>query len=75
MDNENKIIVDASGLSCPQPVMLTKKALDGLSAGHVEVLVDTATSRNNVTRFAENKGWQVSSQEREDGGFKVILNK
>ena len=75
MDNENKIIVDASGLSCPQPVMETRKALAGLSSGHVEVLVDTATSRNNVTRFAENQGWQVSSQEREDGGFKVILNK
>ena len=68
------ITVNASGLSCPQPVMLTKKVLTGLEAGRVEVLVDTATSRNNVSRFGSNKGWRVSSEERE-GGYKVILEK
>ena len=70
----NIITVNASGLSCPQPVMLTKKALSGLESGRVEVLVDTATSRNNVSRFGESKGWKVSSEERE-GGYKVILEK
>lgn len=71
----NEIItVNASGLSCPQPVLMTKKALAGLDTGRVEVLVDTATSRNNVSRFGENKGWRVSSEER-DGGYKVILEK
>ncbi len=68
------ITVNASGLSCPQPVMLTKKALANLSSGRVEVLVDTATSRNNVSRYASNKGWKVSTEER-DGGYKVILEK
>lgn len=66
--------VNARGLSCPQPVMLTKKALTGLDSGRVEILVDTATSRNNVSRFAENKGWRVECEEF-DGGFKVILEK
>lgn len=69
------ITVNASGLSCPQPVMLTKKALSGLEAGRVEVLVDTATSRNNVSRFAENKGWKVDVEERDGGGYKLILTK
>lgn len=68
------ITVNASGLSCPQPVMMTKKALSGIDLGRVEVLVDTATSRNNVSRFAENKGWKVSTEERE-GGYRVILEK
>ena len=68
------ITVNASGLSCPQPVMITKKALADLTSGRVEVLVDTATSRNNVSRFAQNKGWRVSTEER-DGGYKVILEK
>ena len=68
------ITVNASGLSCPQPVLMTKKALSGLESGRVEVLVDTATSRNNVSRFGENKGWRVSTQERE-GGYTVILEK
>jgi len=68
------ITVNASGLSCPQPVLMTKKAISDLEAGHVEVLVDTATSRNNVSRFAANKGWKVSTEQR-DGGYKVILEK
>lgn len=69
------ITVNASGLSCPQPVLMTKKALSGLTSGKVEVLVDTATSRNNVSRFAENKGWNVEVEELENGGYKVILEK
>lgn len=69
------ITVNASGLSCPQPVLLTKKALAGLNSGRVEVLVDTATSRNNVSRFANNKGWNVNVEEREEGGYKLILEK
>ena len=57
-----RITVNASGLSCPQPVMETKKALAGLKSGRVEVLVDTATSRDNVARFAENKGWRATKE-------------
>ena len=68
------ITVNASGLSCPQPVLMTKKALANLESGRVEILVNTATSRNNVSRFASNKGWKVTTEER-DGGYKVILEK
>ena len=68
------IVVNAKGLSCPQPVLETKKALSKIDSGRVEVLVDTATSRNNVSRFGENKGWKVSNEEVE-GGYKVILEK
>lgn len=76
INNETgKIVVDARGLSCPEPVIRTKKALDGLSGGHVEVLVGTATSRNNVTRYAENKGWRVTSRDNGDDGYKLILEK
>jgi len=53
---------------------MTKKALENLESGRVEVLVDTATSRNNVSRFAGNKGWKATSEER-SGGYKVILEK
>ena len=48
--------VDARGLSCPQPVIETKRALDRMSSGTVEILVDTVTSRENVIRFASNAG-------------------
>ena len=68
------VTLDASGLSCPQPVMETKKVLDKLQSGKVEVLVDTATSRDNVARFAENKGWKAVKEEREKG-YAVRLEK
>ncbi|MDR1049465.1 MAG: sulfurtransferase TusA family protein [Synergistaceae bacterium] len=68
------VTVNAAGLSCPQPVMETKKVLDKTPSGKVEVLVDTATSRDNVARFAENKGWKVNKEERA-GGYRVLLEK
>lgn len=66
--------VDARGLSCPQPVIETKKTLDNLAKGRVEVLVDTVTSRENVLRFGRNAGWKGSFEEA-DSSFKVILEK
>ncbi len=54
--------VDARGLSCPQPVILSKQAIN---AGKfpIEVLVDTVTSRENVRRMAEKAGCKVRIQE------------
>jgi TusA-related sulfurtransferase len=51
--------VDARGLSCPQPVILAKKAI---IAGDfpLEVLVDSVTSRENVRRMAEKNGCIVT---------------
>lgn len=54
-------LIDARGLSCPQPVILTKKMLDHSPApSRCEVLVDNKTAMENVTRFAENAGYTVS---------------
>ncbi len=57
--------VDARGLSCPQPVMLTKKALEEQN-GHAVVLVDDPMVLENVRRFAERKGLPVSVEEKGD---------
>ena len=67
-------VVDARGLSCPQPVMETRKALEKHSGGPVEVLVDTVTSRENVARFGESHGWKVAKEETDDG-FKVTFTR
>ena len=54
--------VDARGLSCPQPVILARNAIQ---AGdfQVEVLVETVTSRENVKRAAEKLGCTVQVEE------------
>ena len=66
--------IDARGLSCPQPVVLVKKAIDRLGKGEIEVWVDTVTSRENVSRLARNTGFQVTFQEK-DGDFLLKLVK
>ncbi len=67
--------VDARGLSCPEPVLLTRNALTDLPKGdELEVLVETVTSRENVRRMAESKGFDVRAEETDDG-FRLLITK
>lgn len=52
------IQVDARGLSCPQPVLLTKKAMEQSSDSY-SVIVDNETAMQNVQRFMTSKGYSV----------------
>jgi tRNA 2-thiouridine synthesizing protein A len=63
--------VDARGLSCPQPVILARNAIQ---AGQfpIEVLVETVTSRENVRRAAEKLGCTVQVEDLGDE-FKLTL--
>jgi TusA-related sulfurtransferase len=65
--------VDARGLSCPQPVILARNAIQ---AGQfpIEVLVETVTSRENVRRAAEKLGCTVQVEARREE-FKLTLTK
>jgi len=63
--------VDARGLLCPEPVLLTKKVIDQLPGGSIEVMVDNPAAKENVTRLCENKGWNVIVKQR---GLDYILN-
>ncbi len=51
----DKMTVDARGLSCPQPVLLTMQALKK-DAPCYEILVDNQTALGNVCRFVKNAG-------------------
>jgi selenium metabolism protein YedF len=57
--------VDARGLACPQPVILTRAALTDADA--VLAIVDNETACQNVTRMAEKVGWTVQAETRADG--------
>jgi selenium metabolism protein YedF len=66
--------LDCRGMSCPQPVLETKKALEKSGPEEVLVLVDNPGSRENVRRFAESQGYRVDIAE-EKGGFSLRLQK
>lgn len=67
--------VDARGLSCPRPAMMTREAILRRGSGTIQVLVDTASSRDNCARMAESNGWSVETEPSEEGGFRLVLRK
>jgi len=56
-------VIDCRGLACPQPVVTTKQALDQLQGGELMVIVNNASSCNNVERFARSQGCSVDIKE------------
>jgi tRNA 2-thiouridine synthesizing protein A len=64
-------IVDARGQACPQPVILTRRALD--EADELLVIVDNDTAEMNVSRMAENDSCRVEVEHRDDGAYLHIV--
>lgn len=63
--------VDARGLSCPEPVMLTEEALkSGKDA--VRVLVTEPHQRMNIEKCAKDHGRKYTCEETADG-FAVVI--
>jgi selenium metabolism protein YedF len=51
--------IDATGLSCPAPVLETKAAVESLRPTHIEVLVDNEPAHQNVARFLGSQGYRT----------------
>ncbi len=54
--------IDTRGMSCPQPVLMTKKALDKHPEG-VAIIVDNNTAKRNVERFLKSSGYTTKITE------------
>ena len=65
--------VDARGLSCPIPVVETKKALKAHPEG-VCVLVDAKVCVENVSRFATAMGYNAKATEA-NGEWKIEISR
>lgn len=68
-------IVDARGLSCPQPVLMTLEEMKRSGKGEIQILVDTDTSKENVTRAAASKGWAVQDVKEEGEAYRISIRK
>lgn len=67
-------IIDCKGLACPKPVILTKKELEAMTEGELEVIVDNVAARENVSRFAKSQGFDYHVTEKE-GLFHINIKK
>jgi selenium metabolism protein YedF len=65
--------IDCRKLSCPQPVVNTKKALEAGRNEPLQVLVDSVVSRDNVRRFAQSQGHQVEIADRGEGVYQLNI--
>ena len=64
-------IVDARGLSCPEPLMLTAEALKN-SDESVKILVTEPHQKMNVEKYAQDHGRKAVSTESGDG-FEIVI--
>jgi len=67
--------VDAGGLSCPQPVLMTLDKIKEIQKGEIIVKVDTDTSKENVSRAAESQGWEVADIQKDGEGYQLTIKK
>lgn len=68
-------IIDARGLSCPQPVLMTLEEIKAGEEQILEVLVDTSTSVENVTRAAKTHQWRIREIVDEGGEYRIVMEK
>lgn len=64
--------IDCRTMACPAPVITVKKALE--EQGELQVLLDDGAPRENVARFARNRGYMVNEQQEPGGGWLLAIS-
>ena len=67
--------IDARGLSCPQPVLMTLDEIKTGKSDEIVVMVDNDASKENVSRAAVSRGWVVKEIDEKDGVFSLKIRK
>ncbi|MCX5779399.1 MAG: sulfurtransferase-like selenium metabolism protein YedF [Firmicutes bacterium] len=69
-----KKTIDARGLACPEPVIMTKKALDSREVTEVMAIVDNRAALENISRLVKTMNL-ASMVEEQDGSFFINITK
>ena len=67
--------IDARGLACPRPVILTKKELDQLPQGEVRTIVDNEVATQNLSKLAGSMGFSFKIETIGENSFAVTITK
>ncbi len=70
------VVVDASGLTCPLPLLKAKQALNKMTAGQqLQVIATDQGSVRDFQVFAEQSGHALLQSKQIDDTFEFILQK
>ncbi len=67
-------VVDVRGMDCPQPVILTRRALEQTRQDRITVVADSETARDNITMMAQSLSCGVEVNQR-DHDFYIDITK
>jgi TusA-related sulfurtransferase len=69
-------ILDAKGLSCPLPILKTKKAITGLGKNQVlKVETTDPGSQNDMASWAQRTGNEILKVEQDGKAFSFYIKK
>ncbi len=69
-------ILDAKGLSCPLPILKTKKAVDAMAKGQVLKVESTDPgSKNDMASWAKRTGNEILGMKEGAGVFTFYIKK
>jgi TusA-related sulfurtransferase len=57
--------IDTCGMSCPQPVLMVKKALEKKES-QFEIIVDNNTAKDNIIRFLDSQNLSAKIEEADE---------
>ncbi|MGD8888444.1 MAG: sulfurtransferase-like selenium metabolism protein YedF [Desulfobacterales bacterium] len=66
--------LDARGLACPAPVLMTKDAVEKDKLDTVEVIIDNEAAKENVSRFLGSQQFSVTTVE-EGNDYKICAQR
>ncbi|MGG3798722.1 sulfurtransferase TusA family protein [Metabacillus fastidiosus] len=73
---EVKKVLDAKGLTCPMPIVQTKRAMNELVKDEIlEIHTTDKGSKNDLTAWVKSGGHQLLKDEEENGVFKFWIKR
>ncbi|TBU93543.1 sulfurtransferase TusA [Stutzerimonas kirkiae] len=69
-------VLDASGLNCPEPVMMLHNKVRGLDAGALlKVIATDPSTRRDIPKFCLFLGHELVEQQERDGTYLYWIRK
>lgn len=67
--------IDARGMACPKPVIMTKKELDNIKEGYITTIVDNEVAKENVSKLAISLGLSFTVDKTKENEYYIHINK